>query len=71
MANESSLLTTYESKKIIIGNNVQVGAGAIVLSGVEVCDNVLIGAGAIVTKNINKPGVYVGNPAVLLREFCN
>jgi acetyltransferase-like isoleucine patch superfamily enzyme len=49
-------------KETIIGNNVSIGSNATILP-VNICDNVVIGAGAVVTKNINKPGVYVGNPA--------
>ncbi len=32
------------NKKIFIGNNVQIGAGAIILSGVTVGDNIIVGA---------------------------
>ncbi len=59
----------HVSGKIIIGNNVQIGAGAIVLQGVNICDNVILGAGSILTKNIDEPGIYVGNPAIKLRGF--
>tara|TARA_X000000368_G_scaffold102349_1_gene79005 strand:- start:5209 stop:5637 length:429 start_codon:yes stop_codon:yes gene_type:complete len=47
---------------IIIGNNVLIGSNATVLP-VSICDDVIIGAGSVVTKDITKPGVYVGNPA--------
>ena len=50
-----------------IGNNVSIGSNATILP-VSICDNVVIGAGAVVTKDIDKPGVYAGNPARLLRE---
>lgn len=53
-------------KKTKIGNNVSIGSNATILP-VEICDNVVIGAGAVVTKNILKPGVYVGNPARILK----
>ena len=49
-------------KETIIGDNVSIGSNATILP-VKICDNVVIGAGSVVTKNINKPGVYVGNPA--------
>ena len=49
-----------------IGNHVSIGSNATILS-VSICDNVVIGAGAVVTKNITKPGIYVGNPAKFLR----
>ena len=46
----------------IIGNNVLIGSNATILP-VSICDDVIIGAGSVVTKDISKPGVYVGNPA--------
>ena len=49
-----------------IGNHVSIGSNATILP-VFICDNVVIGAGAVVTKNITKPGIYVGNPAKFLR----
>lgn len=51
-----------------IGNRVSIGSNATLLP-VVICDDVVIGAGAVVTKNISIPGVYVGNPASLLRSF--
>lgn len=53
-------------KETRIGNNVSIGSNATILP-VKICDNVVIGAGSVVTKNIEKPGVYVGNPAKQIR----
>lgn len=50
-------------EKTIIGNNVFLGANAVVLPGVTIGDNCIIGAGAVVTKNIPSDVVAVGNPA--------
>lgn len=49
-------------KNTNIGNYVSIGSNATILP-VTICDNVVIGAGAVVTKNINEPGIYIGNPA--------
>lgn len=57
----------HVDKKIIIGNNVQIGVGAIILSGVQIGDNVLVGAGSVVTKSINSNCIVAGNPATILR----
>ncbi|OGZ11334.1 MAG: UDP-3-O-(3-hydroxymyristoyl)glucosamine N-acyltransferase [Candidatus Lloydbacteria bacterium RIFCSPHIGHO2_02_FULL_54_17] len=54
-------------KKTKIGNSVSIGSNATILP-VTICDNVVIGAGAVVTKDITEPGVYVGNPAKLLKK---
>ena len=53
-----------------IGNRVSIGTNATILP-VTICDGVVIGAGAVVTKDINEPGIYVGNPARLLRRLEN
>lgn len=54
---------------VYIGNNVWIGAGAIVLPGVHIGDNSVIGAGSIVTKDIPANVVAVGNPCRVLREI--
>ena len=47
-----------------LGNNVDVGFGAIIIGNVEIADNCVIGAGAVVTKSFTKPGgILVGVPA--------
>jgi UDP-N-acetylbacillosamine N-acetyltransferase len=51
-----------------IGQRGILGAGAIVLDGVEICDDVTIGAGAVVTRNIDRPGTYAGVPARRLHD---
>ena len=55
-------------KQTVIGNNVSLGTNATILP-VSICDNVVVGAGAVVVKNISVPGIYVGNPAKLLRKL--
>ncbi|MBM3418957.1 MAG: N-acetyltransferase [Bacteroidetes bacterium] len=55
-------------KSTNIGNHVSIGSNATILP-VNICDHVVVGAGAVVTKSITKPGIYVGNPARLIKEF--
>jgi len=55
-------------KSTQIGNNVSIGSNATILP-ISICDNAVIGAGSVVTKNIDEPGVYVGNPAKKLRDL--
>lgn len=49
--------------KVIIGNNVYIGADAIVLPGVRIGNNVIIGAGAVISKDVEDNSVMAGNPA--------
>jgi acetyltransferase-like isoleucine patch superfamily enzyme len=51
-----------------LGHHVSVGTNA-TLMPVSICDHVVIGAGAVVTKDIKESGIYVGNPARLLRRL--
>lgn len=55
-----------ESKPIHIGNDVWIGASAIILDGITIGDGAIIGAGSIVTKNIPPYGIAVGNPAKVI-----
>jgi acetyltransferase-like isoleucine patch superfamily enzyme len=50
-----------------IGDRVSIGSNATLLP-VRVCNDVVIGAGAVVTRDITRPGFYVGNPARFLRK---
>lgn len=58
---------TTKWETTIVGDRVSIGTNATILP-VNICSDVVIGAGAVVTKSITKPGVYVGNPARLLRH---
>ena len=55
-------------KKTKIGNQVIIGSNSTILP-VSICSGTVIGAGSVVTKNINKKGVYAGNPAKFLRKI--
>ncbi len=54
-----------------IGNNVWIGAGAVILPGITIGDDSVIGAGSIVTKDIPAGVVAVGNPCRVLRPICD
>lgn len=57
-----------ESKgSIIIGNDVWVGAGAIILSGVNIGDGAIVAAGAVVTHDVPAYSIVGGNPAKVIR----
>ena len=55
-------------KQTNISNNVLIGSNSTILP-VKICSKVIIGAGSVVTKNINKSGVYAGNPVKFIRKL--
>ena len=52
--------------RVDIGNDVFVGAGAIILPGVRIGNKVIIGAGSVVTNDIPDNVVAVGSPARII-----
>lgn len=57
-----------QTAPVIIGDNVWIGGGAIILPGVTIGDNVVIGAGSVVTKDILSDKVALGSPCRAVRE---
>ena len=53
---------------INIGNDVFIGAKAIILPGLEIAEGCVIGAGAILTKDTEPYGIYAGNPAKFIKK---
>ena len=52
----------------VIKDNVSIGAGSIILTGVCIASNSMVGAGSVVTKSIPPDEVWVGNPASKLKN---
>ena len=57
-----------ESRPIVIGNDVWIGARVTILPGVHIGNGAVIGAGAVVTKDVPAYEVWGGNPARFLRS---
>lgn len=51
----------------IIGNNVYIAKGSIIIGGINIGNNVIIGANAVVTKPVPDNAVVAGVPARILR----
>ena len=58
-----------ESKgDVVIGNDVWIGYGANILSGVKIGDGSIIGANAMVTRNVEPYSIVVGNPGKVIKK---
>ncbi|HEX6230805.1 MAG TPA: sugar O-acetyltransferase [Actinomycetota bacterium] len=55
------------ARPVAIGQNVWIGAAAIVCPGVSVGDDSIIGAGSVVTRDVPPGVVAVGNPCRVVR----
>jgi maltose O-acetyltransferase len=55
-------------KPVVIGEEVWIGAGAIILPGVKIGSYAIVGAGAVVTHDVPEKQVVVGVPARGIRE---
>lgn len=69
MAHDASTkkLTGYTKiGKVVIGDNVFIGANTTILPNVVIGDNAVIGAGSVVTKDIPANSVACGNPAKVI-----
>lgn len=56
------------NQKIIIEDDVWIGLGSVVLSGVKIGAGSIIAAGSIVTKDVEPYSIYGGNPAKKIRN---
>jgi len=56
------------NQKIIIEDDVWIGVGSIVLSGVTIGIGSIIAAGSVVTKDVEPYSIYAGNPAKKIRN---
>ena len=56
-----------ELKPIKIGNDVWIGANAVILDGVNIGDGAIIGAGAVVNKDVPPYAIVGGVPAKIIR----
>lgn len=55
-------------QKIIIEDDVWIGVGSIILSGVKIGIGSIVAAGSVVTKDIEQYSIYAGNPARKIRD---
>ncbi|CAN7470353.1 acyltransferase [Arthrobacter sp. LjRoot78] len=56
------------SANTVIGSDVWIGYGAIVLSGVSVGDSSIVAAGSVVTRDVPENSIVAGNPATVIGQ---
>lgn len=59
----------WKQERIVVENDVWIGANVTILPGVHIGECAVIGAGSIVTKNVEPYTIVVGNPAMVLRRL--
>jgi maltose O-acetyltransferase len=58
-----------QASPIVLGDNVWLGGGAIVLPGVTIGSDSVVGAGAVVSRDLPAGVLAVGTPARVIREL--
>jgi phosphonate metabolism protein (transferase hexapeptide repeat family) len=66
-ADDAAFFDWRRSFRCVMGNDVWIGHGAIILPGVKLGNGAAIGAGTVVTKDVPPFAIVVGNPGRILR----
>lgn len=65
---DGSLKQFKTSEKVVIGNDVWIGHGVIILAGVTIGDGAILAAGSVITKDVEPYHIVGGNPAKLIKK---
>lgn len=57
-----------DSTKTIVGNDVWIGHGAIIMGGVRIGDGAIVAAGSVVTKDVEPCTIVAGTPAQKVKD---
>lgn len=58
-----------KENRVVIGDDVFIGARCIILQGVVIGQGAVIGAGSVVTKNVPEFEIWAGNPAKYIKRI--
>lgn len=56
---------------VVIGNDVWIGRGAVIMSGINIGDGAIIGANSLVSKDVAHYSIFAGNPGRHIRYRFN
>jgi phosphonate metabolism protein (transferase hexapeptide repeat family) len=56
-----------QAKRVIVGHDVWIGHGAVLMPGVSIGNGAVVGANAVVTRDVPAFAIAAGNPAKVLR----
>ena len=65
---EEEFFAWRRASPVVIGHDVWIGDGAIILPGRSVGTGAVVAAGAVVTKNVEPYAIVAGNPARVVRQ---
>ncbi|HOU67663.1 MAG: acetyltransferase [Paludibacteraceae bacterium] len=52
-----------------VGERTFLGSQTVMVNGKSICNDCVIGAGSVVRKDLKVPGIYNGNPAILMKKL--
>ncbi len=64
----AGVLEPPSKEPVMVGDNVLIGANAVILEGVKIGNGAVVGAGAVVTQDVAENTVVVGNPARVVKS---
>lgn len=65
----STDMSNKKCSKVVLKKNCFIGAGSMILKGVEIGENSVIGAGSVVTKSVPDNEIWAGNPAKFVKKI--
>lgn len=59
----------YIANRVVIGSDCWFCANVVICPGTEIGNHIIVSANSVVKGKLDKPGLYAGNPATLVKEL--